>query len=55
MKVLRIVPNIKTENLELSKIFYLDILGLQNIMDHGWIKTYGSAEKMDIQSIYRSG
>ena len=49
MKVLKIVPNIKTENLELSKIFYLDILGLQNLMDHGWIRTYGSAEKMDIQ------
>lgn len=49
MKVLRIIPNIETENLEASKIFYQDILGLEIIMDHGWILSYGSDRKMDIQ------
>ncbi len=49
MKVLRIVPNIKTEHLQASQVFYRDILGLQSIMDHGWIVTYGSDDKMDIQ------
>jgi catechol 2,3-dioxygenase-like lactoylglutathione lyase family enzyme len=49
MKVLRIVPNIKTEHLQASRVFYKDILGLQSIMDHGWILTYGSDSKMDIQ------
>lgn len=49
MKVLRIVPNIETEHLQASQVFYRDILGLQSIMDHGWILTYGSDSKMDIQ------
>ncbi len=49
MKVLRIVSNIKTEHLQASQVFYRDILGLQSIMDHGWIVTYGSDDKMDIQ------
>jgi catechol 2,3-dioxygenase-like lactoylglutathione lyase family enzyme len=49
MKVLRIVPNIDTENVKASKIFYGDILGLETVMDHGWILTYGSDLKMNIQ------
>ena len=49
MKVLRIVPNIQTENINAAKKFYQEILGLEVLMDHGWIRTYGNASKMDVQ------
>lgn len=54
MKVLRIVPNTATENLEAAKVFYIDVLGLKTIMDHGWIQTYGSDFKMDVQISFAS-
>lgn len=32
-----------------AKRFYHDILGLDVLMDHGWLVAYGSAEKMTVQ------
>src|SRR6185295_15927393 len=49
MKVNRIVANIATENIAKAKQFYHDILGLEVLMDHGWLLAYGSAEKMTVQ------
>ncbi len=49
MKVNRIVANIATEDVAKAKRFYGDILGLDVLMDHGWLVTYGSAEKMTVQ------
>ena len=49
MKVLRIVPNIATENLEAARRFYGDLLGLDLLMDMGWIATYGSNDLMKLQ------
>ena len=49
MKVKRIVANIATEDIAKAKRFYHDILGLDVLMDHGWLVTYGSAEKMTVQ------
>jgi len=49
MKVLRIVTNIATSNISAAKQFYQDILGLDLLMDHGSIATYGSNEKMNAQ------
>ena len=49
MKVKRIVANIATEDIAQAKRFYRDILGLDVLMDHGWLVTYGSAEKMTVQ------
>ncbi|WP_018754370.1 VOC family protein [Paenibacillus terrigena] len=49
MKVSRIVANIATPDIALAKSFYHDILGLELLMDHGWIATYGSQEEMGIQ------
>ncbi|WP_354685660.1 glyoxalase superfamily protein [Cupriavidus necator] len=42
MKVNRIVSNIATADPALARSFYQDILGLEVLMDHGWIRTYGS-------------
>jgi catechol 2,3-dioxygenase-like lactoylglutathione lyase family enzyme len=49
MKVKRIVANLATEDVAKAKRFYHDILGLDVLMDHGWLVTYGSAEKMTVQ------
>lgn len=49
MKVKRIVANIATEDVAKAKRFYHDLLGLEVLMDHGWLATYGSAEKMTVQ------
>ncbi|KMQ64731.1 glyoxalase [Chryseobacterium angstadtii] len=47
--VKRIVSNIKTEDLSKADLFYQDILGLETIMDHGWIKTFGNHEEAKVQ------
>ncbi|HJR22869.1 MAG TPA: VOC family protein, partial [Dongiaceae bacterium] len=49
MKVKRIVANIATDDVAKAKRFYGDILGLDILMDHGWLVAYGSAEKMTVQ------
>ena len=49
MKVKRIVANIATEDVAKAKRFYRDILGLDLLMDHGWLVAYGSSEKMSVQ------
>jgi len=49
MSVKRIVANVKTTNLNLAKIFYQDILGLEQLMDQGWMCTYGNTQKMNVQ------
>ncbi len=45
MRVKRIVANIQTSDLAAAKRFYEDALGLEILMDLGWITTYGSGEK----------
>ena len=45
----RIVANIKTDDLSKADHFYHDILGLEVLMDHGWIKTFGSDEEVKVQ------
>ena len=54
MKVKRIVTNISTPDAAEAKRFYQDVLGLDLLMDHGWIATYGSQEEMNIQISFAS-
>ena len=49
MKVRRIVANIATPDPAAADAFYRDVLGLDVLMDHGWLRTFGSAEKMTVQ------
>lgn len=42
MTVKRIVFNIATENVSNGAAFYRDILGLDMLMDFGWIQTFGN-------------
>lgn len=54
MKVRRIVANIATQDVEAAQRFYRDILGLDVLMDLGWIATYGSDEQMRMQISFAS-
>ena len=54
MKARRIVANIATADVAAAKRFYGDVLGLDVIMDMGWIATYGSDEKMSVQISFMS-
>ena len=54
MKIRRIVANIDTQDIAAAKRFYQDILGLEPVMDHGWIVTYGASGSMSIQISFAS-
>lgn len=45
----RIVANIQTEDLSKADLFYQGILGLDILMDHGWIKTFGNDQEAKVQ------
>lgn len=49
MQVRRIVANISTQDVARAKPFYQDALGLDLLMDHGWIRTYGSSATTGVQ------
>jgi catechol 2,3-dioxygenase-like lactoylglutathione lyase family enzyme len=49
MKVRRIVANIQTQKIAAAERFYKEVLGLDMLMDHGWLATYGSRERMRVQ------
>lgn len=42
MTVLRIVPNVACDDPAKAQAFYGEVLGLDTLMDQGWIRTYGS-------------
>ncbi|WP_175747196.1 VOC family protein [Burkholderia pyrrocinia] len=54
MKVKRIVANIDTRSIDDARRFYQQIFGLDLLMDHGWIATYGNAEPMSVQISFAS-
>ncbi len=49
MKVKRILANVAASDVAKASAFYEEILGLEVLMDLGWIRTYGSSSKMTIQ------
>jgi len=49
MTVRRIVANIATGDVAAAKRFYHDLLGLDLLMDLGFIVTYGNEAKMTVQ------
>ena len=56
MKVKRIVADVAAADPAAAKRFYQKVLGLEVLMDLGWIATYGSREKMTVQiSFAREG
>src|SRR5215471_7400317 len=49
MLIKRIIPNISAGDLAKARQFYGDILGLETVMDLGWIITFASPEEMTPQ------
>jgi len=54
MTVKRIVANIRMDDPSAAQRFYGGIFGLDLLMDHGWIATYGSDAKMSVQISFAS-
>jgi lactoylglutathione lyase len=54
MKVKRVVANIETREPALARRFYQDVLGLEVLMDHGWIRTCGTDADMRVQVSFAS-
>ncbi len=49
MAVRRVVPDLNSTSLEEAKAFYTQVLGLQVVMDHGWIVTLADPERHELQ------
>ena len=49
MKVKRIVANLATPDVDKARAFYEELLGLDVLMNLGWIRTYGLKAKMTVQ------
>ena len=54
MKVRRIVANIATPDVAAAGRFYRDALGLDLLMDHGWIATYCAPQEARVQVSFAS-
>ena len=54
MKVKRLVANFATQDVARAQVFYADVLGLDLLMDHGWVRTYGSQAEMSVQVSFAS-
>ena len=54
MRIKRVVANIETSDVEKADAFYHDVLGLERVMNNGWIRTYGSNSKMTVQVSFAS-
>jgi catechol 2,3-dioxygenase-like lactoylglutathione lyase family enzyme len=46
MAVKRIVTNIAASQVDAGRAFYGDVLGLEVVMDHGWIVTFAAADAL---------
>ncbi|WP_426124727.1 VOC family protein [Pararhizobium sp. PWRC1-1] len=49
MTVLRIVANLEAADPQAGRAFYGELLGLDLVMDHGWILTFASGEQAPAQ------
>lgn len=49
MEVKRIVTNIAVDRVEDARRFYCDVLGLEVVMDLGWIVTFTSGSSAPVQ------
>ncbi|WP_047249711.1 VOC family protein [Chromobacterium subtsugae] len=54
MTVQRIVANLAAADPASADAFYRGLLGLDLIMDHGWIRTYGADSRMQTQLSFAS-
>jgi catechol 2,3-dioxygenase-like lactoylglutathione lyase family enzyme len=51
MTVRRVVPDLTTRHREATRDFYVDLIGLEVVMDLGWVVTYASPSNPTAQLI----
>lgn len=51
MSVTRVVANIATADTKAARAFYGNLLGLEIVMDHGWILTFAAADEMAVPQV----
>lgn len=49
MSVIKIVANMSVDSTDRARAFYREILGLDLLMDLGWICTFGNEQSMPLQ------
>lgn len=49
IEIFRVVPNIYSDDIEKSKKFYMDFLGMELAMDLQWVLTFASKENHSAQ------
>lgn len=49
MTVQRVVPILQSADFDASRSFYVDLLGLEVVMEHGWITTFASPQNASTQ------
>jgi catechol 2,3-dioxygenase-like lactoylglutathione lyase family enzyme len=49
MAISRVVPDLKRTSLEDAKAFYTNVLGMQVVMDLGWIVTLADPQRPNVQ------
>ncbi|KOF54760.1 glyoxalase [Achromobacter sp. DMS1] len=54
MQILRIVANLPVADPASVDAFYGKLLGLDVVMDHGWLRTYAAAASMRVQLSFAS-
>jgi predicted enzyme related to lactoylglutathione lyase len=47
--VIRIVPNLHAEDPSVTRGFYEEVLGMEVVMDHGWITTFAAPDRPGVQ------
>ena len=52
MSVKRLYPTIQADDPAAAQSFYGDILGLEVIMDQGWVRAMGGAQTMPVQILF---
>ena len=49
MEARRTVPDLACQSIDDGKAFYRDVVGLQPVMDHGWIVTLAAPDRPSVQ------
>jgi catechol 2,3-dioxygenase-like lactoylglutathione lyase family enzyme len=47
--VSRVVPDLKSKSMAEATAFYTQVLGLEVVMDHGWIVTLADPQRPEVQ------
>ena len=49
MSIIRLYPTLQADNPSDAQLFYGDILGMDIVMDQGWVRTMAVENKMPVQ------